>query len=208
MTEAEWLTSADPEKMLAFLSGKVNDRKLRLFACACCRRLWPFLTDPRSRRALAVAEAYADGEAGDEALRIAEALARDAWKDPAGAAACDVVQAYAPAAATLASNHVSWAGRENLRATELAVNARLLRDVFGNPFCSVALEPSWLSWGGGCVRAMARAIYDERRFDDLLVLADALEDAGCTDEAILSHCRQEGPHVRGCWVLDLLLGKG
>jgi hypothetical protein len=68
-----------------------------------------------------------------------------------------------------------------------------------------SIPPAWLAWGG-LVPTLARAIREERRFQDLPVLADALEDAGCTDADILGHCRAGGPHLRGCWVLDLLLG--
>ncbi len=83
----------------------------------------------------------------------------------------------------------------------------LLRCIFGNPFRPVRVAPSWLTWNGGTVPKLAQAIYDERRFADLPILADALEEAGCTDAAILDHCRQLGEHVRGCWVVDLCLGK-
>jgi hypothetical protein len=87
------------------------------------------------------------------------------------------------------------------------IQAGLLHEIFGNPFRPAALDPSWLAWHDGAVRKMARAIYDERRFADLPILADALEDAGCAEAAILAHCREPGEHVRGCWVVDLLLGK-
>jgi hypothetical protein len=86
----------------------------------------------------------------------------------------------------------------------------LLRDVFGNPFHPygpVQLVPAWLAWRDGTVPRMAQAIYDERTFDRMPILADALEEAGCDDQPLLSHCRGAGPHVRGCWVLDLILGK-
>jgi len=79
-----------------------------------------------------------------------------------------------------------------------------LREVLGNPFRPVSVAPTWLT---PQVLAVARAVYDERRWDDLPFLADALEEAGCTNEAILSHCRGPGPHVRGCWALDVILGK-
>jgi hypothetical protein len=85
--------------------------------------------------------------------------------------------------------------------------ANLLRDIFGNPFRPATLDPAWLRWNDDAIPKLAQAIYDERSFDRLPVLADALEDAGCTDAEILKHCRQPGPHVRGCWVVDLLLGK-
>jgi hypothetical protein len=91
---------------------------------------------------------------------------------------------------------------------ESAAQAELLRDLFGNPFPPAELiGQAWLAWNSGTVLRLAQAIYDQRAFDRLPVLADALEEAGCTDAAILDHCRGGGPHVRGCWVVDLLLGK-
>lgn len=93
------------------------------------------------------------------------------------------------------------------RNGEHRYQGRLLRCIFGNPFRPVSVDASWLAWNDGAVRKMAHVIYDDRAFDRLPLLADALEDAGCTDAAILSHCREPGEHVRGCWVVDLLLGK-
>jgi hypothetical protein len=69
------------------------------------------------------------------------------------------------------------------------------------------IEPGWTAWNGGTIQQLARTIYDDHTFERLPILADALEEAGCTDAAILGHCRGPGPHVRGCWVVDLLLGK-
>ena len=84
----------------------------------------------------------------------------------------------------------------------------LLHDIFGLlPFHPAALAPAWLTWHDGLLVSMARQMYDSRDFGDMPVLADALEEAGCDDADILAHCRQPGPHVRGCWVADLLLGK-
>jgi hypothetical protein len=84
----------------------------------------------------------------------------------------------------------------------------LLRDLIGDPFRPApAVDPSWLAWNDGTVAKLAAAIYEERRFADLPILADALEDAGCSDAAILAHCRGPGEHVRGCWVVDLLTGR-
>jgi hypothetical protein len=85
--------------------------------------------------------------------------------------------------------------------------ADLLRDVIGNPIRPVLVDPSWSMWNHGIVCAIARRVYDERAFHDLPILADTLEDAGCTDPEVLAHCRCEGPHIRGCWVVDLLLGQ-
>ncbi len=88
------------------------------------------------------------------------------------------------------------------------MQAALVRDVFGNPFRPAAADPAWQTWHAGTIPRLAEGIYQERAFDRLPVLADALEEAGCADPAILAHCREPGEHVRGCWVVDLLLGKG
>jgi hypothetical protein len=82
--------------------------------------------------------------------------------------------------------------------------ASILRDIFGNPFRPVSLNQRWFS---STVLDLARNIYDEHQFERMPILADALMDAGCDSEEILNHCRGPGPHVRGCWVVDLLLGK-
>jgi hypothetical protein len=96
---------------------------------------------------------------------------------------------------------------ETTNRAETTRQADLLRCIIGNPFHPADIDSKWLSWNNGTIPAIARRIYDERRFEDMPILADALEDAGCADAAILDHCRGPGPHVRGCWVLDLLLGK-
>jgi hypothetical protein len=90
---------------------------------------------------------------------------------------------------------------------EIRYQCSLLRDIFGNPFRPVAIDPAWLKWNDATIPRQAQAIYDERRFADLPILADALEEAGCTNADILEHCRGPGPHVRGCWVVDAMLGK-
>jgi hypothetical protein len=83
----------------------------------------------------------------------------------------------------------------------------LVRDILGNPFRPNTAAPAWLAWNGGTVPKLAQAIYHERVFDRLPLLADALQDAGCENEEILSHCRRRGEHVRGCWLIDILLDK-
>src|SRR5262249_15629562 len=80
----------------------------------------------------------------------------------------------------------------------------IFRDIFGNPFRPVVVNPSWLT---SDVRTLAEGIYQERAFDRMPILADALQDAGCDNDDILNHCRSDAPHVRGCWVVDLVLGK-
>lgn len=211
MTEAEWLACDDPRPMLEFLDGKADERRLRLFAISCCRRIWGLLIDGRSRRAVEVAEQYAEGTATAGQLNAARIEAFDAYfnafvsrDDPASAAhaaACD----SAFQAALFAAQHAAEA-RD--KAAERKEQAALLRHLLGNPFRPVTAVPAWLAWEGGTVRKLAQRIYDERRFNDLPVLADALEEAGCDDRDILAHCREEGGHLRGCWALELLLGKG
>ena len=95
---------------------------------------------------------------------------------------------------------------------ESAERAKLVREIFGNPFQRVRIDPVWLSSNNGRIPKMAQEIYLDRdsqsgHLDNqrLSILADALEEAGCADDSVLSHLRQSGPHVVGCWVLDLLL---
>jgi hypothetical protein len=216
MTEAEWLACTDPLKMLEFLRCQASDRKLRLFACACCRRIWGFIKDERSRNAVEVAERFADGLMTEEELAIARLAAET------------VVEATGQHSAWTATgppnrdaNWAAWcAARNSLRALqepgqprmfsaeEIIEQARLLQDIFGLlPFRPATMKAEWLAWNDGTVVDLAQAIYKDRIFNHLPILADALEEAGCTDHHILDHCRQRGEHVRGCWVVDLILAK-
>jgi hypothetical protein len=124
-----------------------------------------------------------------QAAQAAREAARDAW------AALESSRSAAEAA----SKTLPW-------SVERAKQAHLLHDIFGNPFRPVTIDPARLHWNDATVPKIAQSIYDARRFADLPILADALEDAGCADAAILEHCRSGGEHVRGCWVVDLLLG--
>jgi hypothetical protein len=99
---------------------------------------------------------------------------------------------------------VIWSASSDQLKAEKAAQCLLWRDVFGNPFRPIALNTSWKL---PAIVQLARSLYEERRFEDAPVLADALEEAGCQDAAVLGHCRGPGPHVRGCWVLDMVLGK-
>jgi hypothetical protein len=231
MTEEEWLAWEDPWPMLDFLRGKASNRKLRLYAVACCRRLWHLVSDERSKRAVEAAEQYADGTIIRETLlavcNSAEGVYQDAnlrAEDPENAAptrdridecfgyacwTCSQIThpgGYNPSDAVDVSDSL----RNGLREagipsdSERSAQAKLSCDVFGNPFRLVTPDRSWLT---PTVTSLAQAIYDDRAFDRLPILADALEDAGCTNQDILEHCRGGGEHVRGCWVVDLLLGK-
>jgi hypothetical protein len=192
MNEAQWLASTDPEAMLTFLRGtaRATGRKLRLFAPACCRRIWHLLADQSSRAAVELAERLADGEAGREGLDVAAGA--EAAEEAAGAAA-------------------RAAG-----AAEGQAQAALLRDIFGPlPFRPLTpLSPSLLAWNDGLVVRLARSAYEGRilpsghlELERLAVLADAFEEAGCAEPDLLAHLRGSGPHVRGCWAVDAVLGK-
>jgi hypothetical protein len=278
MTEAEWLACSAPAAMLDALRGpmspnvkrlgapwahEVSDRKLRLWVCACCRFCWSQLADERSRKAVEVAEAFADGEATDWEWGAAQSGAATAHLEATrGTVAEEDLAAAALRCVTDGCLH-----SDRLISPEVlppAAQAALLREIFGNPFRPVAPDPAWLTPD---VLALARAAYSESRQvacltcrgtkevpsaahpgtvrcpacagsarvadglldpDRLAVLADALEEAGCDCEPLLRHLRGwepvrdgeatpggpnqgyrelPGPHCRGCWALDLLLGK-
>jgi hypothetical protein len=141
--------------------------------------------------------------------------AAEAWADAAGWAAltrayqeADAPQTANDAAREMLAQHVFDEARAAERKAEEGRQATLLRCIFGNPFRPApALDPAWLKWNDGTVAKLAQAIYEERRFADVPILGDALEDAGCADADILTHCRGPGEHGRGCWVIDLLTGR-
>jgi hypothetical protein len=199
------------------LRGKFSDRKLRLFSVACCRRIWHLLTDGPSRHAVEIAEKFADGAASLADLasvrRSAYSLydcAEDDCDDGYIMGGRTSKSEYAARTAAYACKSVahdavegSWIGvlDAGLSETELAL---LVFELFANPFCPATFDPTWRTSN---VAAVAQSIYEERVFERLPILADALEDAGCTSEDILNHCRQPGEHVRGCWALDVILGR-
>jgi hypothetical protein len=204
MTEADWLACTDPRPMLEFLRGRAGDRKLRLFAVTLYRHL------SGGDGVVDAAERHADGTASAREMRDAGAEAlwhSSSWYRQMGTEEVDAIRArygaiVAPLAHEAAELIVEAAG-----AREAGAACDLLRDIFGNPFRRGTVDPAWLSWRDRTIPKLAQAIYDDRAFDRLPILADALEDAGCTDADILGHCRRPGPHVRGCWVVDLMLGK-
>jgi hypothetical protein len=213
MTEEEWLACTDPRPMLEFLGDRVSERKLRLFLCACCRDVQRHLDQlfysRETRAALQTVERFADGRADAEELREARKAAEkaascDARKEARSDAASAVESAAALPLTLLkaqkGAEYAAWQDR-NRRPEQ----AGRLREVIGNPFRLAAIDPAWLFCNEGSVRKVAEAIYADRVFGEMPFLADALEDAGCTNPDILGHCRQPGPHIRGCWVLDLLV---
>jgi hypothetical protein len=225
MTEEQWLACTEPNLMLDFLrhSRIARERKLRLFAAACCRRVWHLL-DADGRVAVETSERFADGLA-TEAELMDSIWANRGCQDIDARAAVDsaAVGAWQPAVALLAavSGHPPGSVSSPADSTALAqerAQADLLRCVFGPlPFRMPGVEPRWRT---PVVLSLAQAAYEERIAPApsqrgwlvldpalLLVLADALEESGCTDAELLGHLRGQGPHVRGCFMLDLLLGK-
>jgi hypothetical protein len=212
VTEAQWLICTDPEAMLDFLGGRVTERKVRLFACACVRRHWNAVADERSRRAIEVAERYADG--------LANEIERgEAWDE---ASSVVVKDALAIAAMYAVESDLEYVHGDLVQVgiargvvrevlsrggTEQAALSDLLRCVFGpRPFGTPPRVADTLRiWEHRTVPGLARTIYEEHAFDLLPVLADALEEAGCTDGIILDHLRGAGTHARGCFALDSCL---
>jgi hypothetical protein len=233
--------------MLRFVqgSGRASDRKLRLFGVECCHRIWDLLMDQRSRRAVDVAEAFAEGLAGKVALGAARGEARAAVRLVAGrnypssyqrkiaqraaeAAAgltskrvgkviCSVAGAAAEAAAEKAGLDGGRSGVHGLtRAarmhSESGSQRALLVEFLGPlPFRTMTVAPAWLAWENGRVKQLAQAAYEHRAMpsgclgpDRLAILADALEEAGCVHTEVLGHLRGPGPHIRGCWAVDLI----
>jgi hypothetical protein len=251
VTEAEWLASDDPGRMLAWYTARhvrsggggplASDRKLRLFACACCREAWDRISDRRIRAAVVVAENYADGRASEGSLGGAHRyLDLEAAHEP--------VWALAYLATCRDERPPDVTAARDLLVSP-AVQAALLRCIVGDPWRPAPRvgpddEDPWTRAAWAVARQVARGIYDAHDFASLPVLADALEEAGCGREEacsdcagtgkpffiggrfnhphhgcalcggsgrlanpLLAHLRGPGPHARGCWALDLLLGK-
>lgn len=217
MTEAEWLACTDPKPMLDFIQPRASERKLRLFLVACARLGWDRLPPGEMREAVEVAERYADGLATDDER---QRLSNRMWSLPVEygravggnwftARPREDVAAYMAAMGSVGrmtcgrlSTRPTWC--EGARATG-PHQPGFLRDIFGPlPFRPVAVSSQWFT---DDVISLARRMYEARDFSAMPILADALQDAGCDSEDILSHCRGPGPHVRGCWVVDSVLGK-
>jgi hypothetical protein len=248
MTEEEWLISESPQKMREYLEekGNVQKRKLRLFACACCRRAAQWFLDPVQHAAVDVLEKYADGAATTDELaaacagagqfdeghvllseeredvrqdylnaayHAAQAVAQATSNDRPGAdeptyfhRLYDTIMHVVEAAGSGAVVDDPAHGRSlPAQAAERRALAALLRCVMGNPFRLSTFSPKWRT---DTAVSLARTMYDAREFSAMPILADALQDAGCDHDDILSHCRNTSlTHVRGCWVVDLVLGK-
>ena len=260
MNASQWETSDGVNAMLKSLfehrTGEAGanlhlfheacgERRLGLFAVACCRGLWPYLTGPSTRQLLETVEQYLDGLVCEDAL-AAEITAtfeglyeQEEERSRREAQASESVEilliqvtghsltlygdirsgeeCYEDIEHRLHGLRKAAAGKRSASAMtkEAGQQSHLLRDIFGNPFRPpLALDPTWLAWNDGLIVRMANAIYEERSLPAghldhtrLAVLADALTDAGCTDADLIEHLRGPGPHVRGCWAVDLLTGR-
>ncbi|OWK45373.1 hypothetical protein [Fimbriiglobus ruber] len=228
MTEAEWLAATDPTPMLESLLGKLSDRKLRLFSAVCCRSLGRHVLDKRTAQLAGTLERYADESRQRERvlskfLRTLDEIRAEqeslyplppglpGWMTMArrierAALLEAIVLACDPDDPQTAAMGVSLIAERSSHPGSVRNNqAAFARDIFGLfAFRPIAVDPSWLT---STAVALATSIYADRAFDRLPILADALQDAGCDSDDILAHCRGDEPHVRGCWVVDLLLGK-
>jgi hypothetical protein len=230
MTEDEWLACDEPVRLLSHLNRPAGDRKLLLYGVACCRAHEHLLQSDASRNAVDWAERFADGEVqrDDEydrldwasegaAFRCEQSKTREDspdWMDEVEVALhfrgriteperSSVRAAYFANALMTHDTHDPFDPTFSNYASLLLLP--FLRDIFGNPFRPVAFAPEWRT---DTAVALAKQMYDSREFGAMPILADALQDAGCDNADILSHCRDTSlTHVRGCWVTDLVLGK-
>ncbi len=246
MYEDEWIGSTDAFKMLEHLrfelwssAENIDERKQRLFACACCRRIWELIPHEIGREAILIAEAHADDHASESDIRrvtdslrdlpdpyfgsfgrFAEILRSEAGaesmvsvledhdqRDTAALLACYsalLLPQFISPIAEAARSMTSSEKRYEVAAEEQKAHCDLIREIFGNPFRHREFDARWKN---ETTQKLARSMYDDRTFQIMPILGDAIEEAGCTDDTLLSHCRDEGiTHVRGCWVVDSVLG--
>lgn len=241
MNEREWLDGEKTGTLIAHAKKVGSERKLRLFALACCRRIEHLLVDKRSVAALAALENYIEGKCtsaelehhcleSKQAVDAIEAPLRDEHgvvrTNAQSMAACAVKwavnsnitpQSAISSVALWSSGSVTSVIYDRIQVriaefvaaerAETLVQCQLIRDICGNPFRRPKIDSTCLEWRDGTIIKLAQTIYLDQVFDELPILADALEEAGCTDADVMSHCRGPRPHVRGCWVVDLILGK-
>jgi hypothetical protein len=230
VNEELWLHGT-PHKMLSALrrlqvrsQRPVDERKFRFFALSCCRLAWPALVDERSRRAVDVAERALTGMASPDEFDVATVgavAARDAAAasyalgrsaDTHGAMIATSVVAsviesgYDQSHMARVRDALAFRGIKRPGSVLIGQYAQRLHEIFGNPFRPVSPAREWRT---DTVVSLAQQMYAAHEFSAMAILADALQDAGCNNEDVLNHCRDtSATHVRGCWVVDLLLGKG
>jgi hypothetical protein len=232
MTEEEWLASDDPTAMLIALQGRASDRKLRLFAVVCWQRIWAEQVEASEREVVELFVGYVDGAvspgawvdgfSGAGGVRLPRHIQFLLWTDPvvaaretAQGAANDLgwrrswyavpIDVNAPFEERMAAANRKHEFHCQVRSTEEESQADLIREIFGNPFRPAEFSAEWRT---DTAVSLARQMYDARDFSAMPILADALQDAGCDSDDVLNHCRDANQvHVRGCWVVDLVLNK-
>lgn len=219
ITEAKWSAAVGMEWLVLFTRTHTNasKRKARLYGCACCRRIWDDIPEPW-RAVVEILERFGDRQT--TRTKVREVVSAAGSPQGHGAMAADwvartvyfigkmhdpgfqVAQLVADRAVPdRTANNEKWV---EAWEAEKAMQCHFARDIFGNPFRPVSFATEWRT---DTTVPLARQMYDSRDFTAMPILADALQDAGCENESILDHCRGPGPHVRGCWVVDLVLGK-
>jgi hypothetical protein len=218
VTEAGWLNITQIEPLLIYAAEhpRATPRRAGLFGCACCRSACEWRLPDQYIDAIETAERYLDrGAKRPTWTRYRNSLINHApprvyrwpgWDESFQQAVIDLFYPDAP-----------WVAANSLLAAVGAISTvqykaafenqlcQLLRCIYGNPFRPVSFNPAWRT---DTAVALARTMYDSREFSAMPILADALQDAGCEDEQVLNHCRDAtAPHVRGCWVCDLVLSK-
>jgi hypothetical protein len=192
--------------MLRYLGDERSPRKYRLLCIGFCRYIAPLVSDS-GRYALYVAERHADSNATTEELDAANLVVQEQGRI-ASVEQQMLLEPITWATWTQEGVHLSVASTrtscEKILKSEGRRQRNLVRCIFGNPFRPVTLNSKWLT---PTVKQLAEQIYNERAFDRMPILADALEEAGCTVKEVLEHCRNSGEHVRGCWVVDKVLGR-
>jgi hypothetical protein len=233
MTEKEWSNCTEPIHLLRHVCFPKNQRKLVLTACAWWRIVWHLLCEWDQNR-LTKLEAAIDTPPSPERDKnltilweVDLGMSNLVWEMPTDRFrpnwTTDTAQLASVNITTIKTvDYADWGlvkkelkrtARHAAKSGKVVAQAwvkcqerqcLIIREIFGNPFRPIHFKPFWRTSN---VISLAQTIYDERKFDQKPILADALEDAGCTNTEILGHCREPGPHVRGCWVVDLLLGK-
>jgi hypothetical protein len=210
MREQSWLTSARPRDLALRVSETTTERKWRLMGCAFGRACQPRITLPEVAEWLELSERHADSPLPEHELqRLAQTLI-DHYYDRQTTS--EASHCFAVMSDTLTMKRGRWDKHWLARILQVhrsresrMLLCNLVRDIFGNPFRPVAFDPRWRSES---TVSLARTAYDTRNFTLLPILADALEEAGCDHPDVLTHCRDpNGVHVRGCWVVDGVLGK-
>lgn len=218
MVDGEWRSSGDLVRMLEGLAKVAGRRKFQLFTCACLRQLWGRTGERPFRKAVVYAERFAEGRIERDELRSAFVPAWPwGWERLRSASIVavapmtrDLPYWRALEAANEAASLLARGARHGGAFLKMAFDAArkeqaaLVREVFGEPSREARFDARWRT---GEVVRLAETVPEEGAWEELPVLADALEDAGCDDELVLGHLRRPGPHVRGCWALDLAGGK-